>query len=286
MPSSRPGFDTPSEDIHRLDDSSQAGAGSSDAASGQESAQNADATQNGSMIGSGLGGGASSEDRSASSDKRSDIGSSPQPLMTQLANSIGSLHNEFASLVADRQSDPSNLSPYDTVKSGEKTDPSIGADLSSSTSQDLTALSMTIQTADSSPIHLSLESENGLATRIILRSDDDVTAQNLNKSRHDLVAALTFAGIDTSAIKIDIVAPGSAGSNTQTHDYQSQSGTNFLAQGQGQGFAGGGQNSNPGYKPQLSVSDIMDRDATTETHVSTQKTNPAMGRDRRLNITA
>ncbi len=279
-----PRFDSLIKGVRELDDSPQAGAGASGVASGQEIAQNADATQSGSTTGGGLGSGASSGDGDASSDERNEIGGSPQPLMTQLANSIGSLHSEFASLLADRQSDLSDRSLSDTVKSGGRTDPSLGTDQSSGPSQDMTALSMTIQTADSSPIHLSLESENGLATRIILQSDDDVTAQNLNKNRHDLVAALTSAGIDTSTIKIDIVAPGSAGSNTQTHDHQSQSGMTFFAQGQG--FAGGGQNSNPGYKPQLSIPDVMDRDATTETYASTRNNGPAMGRDGRLNITA
>lgn len=94
-----------------------------------------------------------------------------------------------------------------------------------------TSLSMTILTDDSTPVHVRVDGTDGLTTGVVLQSEDLGTARHLADNKHELVAALTAAGVDVSNLKIDVVAASSS-----NHDFQNQ--------GQNQNADGTGYNGN------------------------------------------
>ncbi len=205
-------------------------------------------------------------------------------LVAQLADAIGGLHNDFGSMVLNGQREDGQQkisSPMERATSDSTTNQ---GDQPQTASSSTTILTMTLQTTDTSPIQLSLEGQNGIATRIILQSDDDSTAESLSKTRHDLIASLHSAGIDTTSIRIDIVSSMSGGPNAQTHDHHAQNGMNLLMQGQN--FAGGGQNSNPGYRQQESRLGTSEPDNIGDTGITLRASDSALATNGRVNITA
>gem|GEM_PF-3445970 len=205
-------------------------------------------------------------------------------LVAQLADAIGGLHNDFGSMVLNGQREDGQQKTSSPVERATWDTSTNQGDQTQTASSSTTTLTMTLQTTDTSPIQLSLEGQNGIATRIILQSDDDSTAESLSKTRHDLIASLHSAGIDTTSIRIDIVSSMSGGSNAQTHDHHAQNGMNLLMQGQN--FAGGGQNSNPGYRQQESRLGTSEPDNIGDTGVTLRASESALATNGRVNITA
>ncbi|WP_342627653.1 hypothetical protein AAC691_16210 [Nguyenibacter vanlangensis] len=105
------------------------------------------------------------------------------------------------------------------------------------------SLSLTVLTGDSSPVHVRVDGADGIATGVVLQSDDDITARHLADNRHDLVAALDAAGIDVHNLKIDVVAAGHDGAGNQGRDSGGESmfGGNFSGSMPGGGSGQGGQ---------------------------------------------
>lgn len=229
-------------------------------------------------------GGMSSGEKETYSDDRPETKSTTQPLVTQLATAIEGLHNEFKSSLTDRQDYGTKDTTLTAIRQ-EKEDAVIPTgEQPQPSSYSMTTLSMTIQTADMSPIHLNLEGQNGLATRIILQGGDDTTSHNLNSTKHDLMAALTSAGIDTSAIRIDVASPASASSGTQTHDHHSHDSINTMSQGQN--FSGGGNSSNSRYEQPASKFRTSETDTISDTYSVSQGSDQASFANGRVNITA
>ncbi|WP_438383724.1 hypothetical protein ABHV46_06185 [Asaia sp. BMEF1] len=102
-------------------------------------------------------------------------------------------------------------------------------------------LSMTVQTEDNTPVRLVFEGEGGLATRITLQSDDTSTAQHLASNKKDLLTALSAAGIDTSAMKLDIVTTST---NTGDSHKESQPGNSSTGSDFSGTFMGGNSQQN------------------------------------------
>ncbi|NVN10203.1 hypothetical protein HUK84_03410 [Nguyenibacter vanlangensis] len=105
------------------------------------------------------------------------------------------------------------------------------------------SLSLTVLTGDSSPVHVRVDGADGIATGVVLQSDDDITARHLADNRHELVAALDAAGIDVHNLKIDVVAAGHDGAGNQGRDSGGESmfGGNFSGSMPGGGSGQGGQ---------------------------------------------
>lgn len=76
-----------------------------------------------------------------------------------------------------------------------------------------TSVSMTIMTADSTPVHVRLEGTDGITTGIVLQSEDEATARHLATNRHELVTALGATGMEVGNLKIDVVAATDNGAN-------------------------------------------------------------------------
>lgn len=81
-----------------------------------------------------------------------------------------------------------------------------------------TGLSMTVMTADSTPVHVRVEGTDGVTTGVVLQSEDAATAHHLANTRHELVAALDAAGVDVGQLKIDVVSASDTGNNTSNQD--------------------------------------------------------------------
>lgn len=113
-----------------------------------------------------------------------------------------------------------------------------------------TSLSMTIMTDDSTPVHVRLEGTDGLTTGVFLQSEDIGTARHLADNRHELVAALSAAGVDVSNLKIDVVTAGSNNSDNFQNQNQNQNadGTAYNGSLSGNMFGGNsGQNGQQSY---------------------------------------
>lgn len=76
-----------------------------------------------------------------------------------------------------------------------------------------TSVSMTVLTADSTPVHVRLEGTDGVTTGVVLQSADEATARHLANNRHELVAALDATGMETHNLKIDVVNASNSGGN-------------------------------------------------------------------------
>ncbi|MBO1324753.1 hypothetical protein K2X14_06280 [Acetobacter sp. TBRC 12305] len=115
----------------------------------------------------------------------------------------------------------------------------------SQSSDGSTALSMTVMTDDSTPVHVRLEGTDGVTTGVVLQSEDSVTARHLANTRHELVAALGAAGVDVGNVKIDIVTASQGGDTS--YDQGSASGGTFDNGNAFAGTAGGGQSGGQAY---------------------------------------
>ena len=113
----------------------------------------------------------------------------------------------------------------------------------SQSSDGTTSVSMTIMTADSTPVHVRLEGANGITTGVILESADDATSHHLANNRHELVTALGASGIDVGNLKIDVVT--AADNNGNLNDQGTDSGTAYDGSGSG-GMSGNGSGQNGG----------------------------------------
>ncbi|WP_156938865.1 hypothetical protein [Asaia astilbis] len=146
----------------------------------------------------------SGDDSSSSKDDEPSTENAAKSPVLQLATNT-SHPVTFQSLVANTTSQTQTPQQTTTFATAEAAKTSLsdqgasGADLSSS-------LSMTVQTEDNTPVRLIFEGEGGLATRIVLQSDDTKTAEHLANNKKDLLAALSSAGIDTNGMKLDVVA--------------------------------------------------------------------------------
>ncbi|NVN05696.1 hypothetical protein HW509_08800 [Asaia spathodeae] len=235
-------------------------------------------------------GDAAAEDGSSSPDeKQPETKSQEKTTVTELASAIHGL-SEFQSLVAAK---PSSIGvEAHHVLAQENTAnlqaPSQTADLSAVGTQSTdipSTLSMTVQTEDNTPVHLIFEGEGGLATRVILQSDDDLTTQHLAGNRKELLAALNSAGVDTSAMRLDIVTPATnAGDSHQGSPQQDNTGRADLSGG----FMGSnpqqnqqGNSANSRLSPQAPASQINEPSPAIS-HPSKEAQSPAG----RINITA
>ena len=113
----------------------------------------------------------------------------------------------------------------------------------SQSSDGTTSVSMTIMTADSTPVHVRLEGANGITTGVILESADDATSHHLANNRHELVTALGASGIDVGNLKIDVVT--AADNNGNLNDQGTDSGTAYDGSGSGR-MSGNGSGQNGG----------------------------------------
>ncbi|MBB2203571.1 hypothetical protein [Gluconacetobacter takamatsuzukensis] len=168
----------------------------------------------------------------------------------------------FATLLNSKTGDaPANLSrtqPDGTMETNGFASPSTftqGRDGSAS-------LSMTLLTDDSTPIHVRVEGTDGTTTAVVLQSEDQATARHLADNKHELVAALNAAGIDTSHLKIDI-GPLPTGTNSNMNDQNSNNSTAY-----GSDLSGNMFGSNPGQNGQASYGNSGWNN--TGTNVSTQ----------------
>ncbi|MBB2177853.1 hypothetical protein [Gluconacetobacter tumulicola] len=141
------------------------------------------------------------------------------------SSSFAAMLNDAASASRAEQTQKAAGASHGT--DGQTVSPSIMAQSADGS----TSLSMTILTDDSTPVHVRLEGTDGLTTGVVLQSEDLGTARHLADNKHELVAALTAAGVDVSNLKIDVVAASSS-----NHDFQNQ--------GQNQNADGTAYNSN------------------------------------------
>ncbi|MFC0509493.1 hypothetical protein [Asaia spathodeae] len=235
-------------------------------------------------------GDAATEDGSSSPDeKQPETKSQEKTTVTELASAIHGL-SEFQSLVAAKPSSV-GAEAHHILAQGNTASlqaPSQTADLSAvgTRSTDIpSTLSMTVQTEDNAPVHLIFEGEGGLATRVILQSDDDLTTQHLAGSRKELLAALNSAGVDTSAMRLDIVTPATnTGDSRQGSPQQDNTGRADLSGG----FMGSnpqqnqqGNSANSRLWPQTSASEINEPSPAIS-HPLKEAQTPAG----RINITA
>lgn len=113
----------------------------------------------------------------------------------------------------------------------------------SQSSDGTTSVSMTIMTADSTPVHVRLEGANGITTGVILESADDATSHHLASNRHELVTALGASGIDVGNLKIDVVT--AADNNGNLNDQDTAGGAAYDGSSSG-GMSGNGSGQNGG----------------------------------------
>lgn len=113
----------------------------------------------------------------------------------------------------------------------------------SQSSDGTTSVSMTIMTADSTPVHVRLEGANGITTGVILESADDATSHHLASNRHELVTALGASGIDVGNLKIDVVT--AADNNGNLNDQDTGGGAAYDGSSSG-GMSGNGSGQNGG----------------------------------------
>ncbi|GBR09801.1 hypothetical protein HW511_01625 [Asaia siamensis] len=235
-------------------------------------------------------GDAAAEDGSSSPDeKQPETTSQEKTTVTELASAIHGL-SEFQSLVAAKPSSI-GVEAHHVLAQGNTANlqaPSQMADLSAvgTPSTDIpSTLSMTVQTEDNTPVHLIFEGEGGLATRVILQSDDDLTTQHLAGNRKELLAALNSAGVDTSAMRLDIVTPATnTGDSHQGSPQQDNTGRADLSGG----FMGSnpqqnqqGNSANSRLSPQAPASQINEPSPAIS-HPPKEAQSPAG----RINITA
>lgn len=76
------------------------------------------------------------------------------------------------------------------------------------------SLAMTVTMADSTPVTVRFGNSAGVTTSIVLESGNADVLKHLSNNKHDLIQALGAAGLDTSTMKIDVVAPTQSADNS------------------------------------------------------------------------
>ncbi|NVN42482.1 hypothetical protein HW537_01045 [Asaia siamensis] len=231
---------------------------------------------------------ATGDDTSSPGDERSEAKNQDKTTITAVANAIHGL-SEFQFHLTTRASS-SSAEIHHALSEGNATpSPAFGRPESpSADAQNATlpnTLSMTVQTEDNTPVRLIFEGEGGLATRVILQSDDDLTTQHLAGNRKELLAALSTAGVDTSAMRLDIVtAPANTSDSHQDSLQQNNAGRSDLAGN----FMGSnpqqnqqGSSSNARFWPQEPATETIEQ-RTAISHSQAETLAPAGG----VNITA
>ncbi|MFW7269486.1 hypothetical protein ACMAUO_16165 [Gluconacetobacter sp. Hr-1-5] len=157
----------------------------------------------------------------------------------------------FATTLNDAGSAPQgNATPKEAGTSHETDSKTIAPPVTVQSDDGSTSLSMTIMTDDSTPVHVRFEGTDGLTTGVFLQSEDVGTARHLADNKHELVAALSAAGVDVSNLKIDVVtASSNNGDNFQNQSQnQNADGTAYNGGFSGSMFGGSsGQNGQQSY---------------------------------------
>lgn len=165
------------------------------------------------------------------------------PAGISLSSSFAGTLNDVASTTHAEQTQKAAGASHGT--DGQTVSPSIMTQSAGGS----TSLSMTILTEDSTPVHVRVEGTDGLTTGVVLQSEDLGTARHLADNRHELVAALTAAGVDVSNLKIDVVAASSNNGDFQNQGQnQNADGTAYNSNFSGNMSGGGsGQNGQQTY---------------------------------------
>lgn len=153
------------------------------------------------------------------------------------------------------------------------------------------SLAMTVTMADSTPVTVRFGNSAGVTTSIVLESGNADVLKHLSNNKHDLIQALGAAGLDTSTMKIDVVAPTQSADNSGNQNLEnSNQNTAFGGNNAGGMFGGmtehgGGQNGNGQTWQTGSVFATHDVKETDTTESGTQRLRS--NRDGRVvNITA
>lgn len=153
------------------------------------------------------------------------------------------------------------------------------------------SLAMTVTMADSTPVTVRFGNSAGVTTSIVLESGNADVLKHLSNNKHDLIQALGAAGLDTSTMKIDVVAPTQSADNSGNQNLEnSNQNTAFGGNNAGGMFGGmnehgGGQNGNGQTWQTGSVFAAHDIKETDTTERGTQRSRS--NRDGRVvNITA
>lgn len=153
------------------------------------------------------------------------------------------------------------------------------------------SLAMTVTMADSTPVTVRFGNSAGVTTSIVLESGNANVLKHLSNNKHDLIQALGAAGLDTSTMKIDAVAPTQSADNSGNQNLEnSNQNTAFGGNNAGGMFGdmaehGGGQNGNGQTWQTGSVFAAHDVKETDTTESGTQRSRS--NRDGRVvNITA
>ncbi|MFT9044828.1 hypothetical protein [Acetobacter orientalis] len=153
------------------------------------------------------------------------------------------------------------------------------------------SLAMTVTMADSTPVTVRFGNSAGVTTSIVLESGNADVLKHLSNNKHDLIQALGAAGLDTSTMKIDVVAPTHSADNSGNQNLENSSqntafgGNNAGGMFGGMAEHGGGQNGNGQTWQTGSVFAAHDVKETDTTESGTQRSRS--NRDGRVvNITA
>lgn len=153
------------------------------------------------------------------------------------------------------------------------------------------SLAMTVTMADSTPVTVRFGNSAGVTTSIVLESGNADVLKHLSNNKHDLIQALGASGLDTSTMKIDVVAPTQSADNSGNQNLEnSNQNTAFGGNNAGGMFGGmaehgGGQNGNGQTWQTGSVFAAHDVKETDTTESGTQRSRS--NRDGRVvNITA
>ncbi|MFT8596852.1 hypothetical protein [Acetobacter orientalis] len=153
------------------------------------------------------------------------------------------------------------------------------------------SLAMTVTMADSTPVTVRFGNSAGVTTSIVIESGNADVLKHLSNNKHDLIQALGAAGLDTSTMKIDVVAPTQSADNSGNQNLEnSNQNTAFGGNNAGGMFGGmaehgGGQNGNGQAWQTGSVFATHDVKETDTTESGTQRSRS--NRDGRVvNITA
>ncbi|WP_143216452.1 hypothetical protein [Acetobacter orientalis] len=153
------------------------------------------------------------------------------------------------------------------------------------------SLAMTVTLADSTPVTVRFGNSAGVTTSIVLESGNADVLKHLSNNKHDLIQALGAAGLDTSTMKIDVVAPTQSADHSGNQNLEnSNQNTAFGGNNAGGMFGGmaehgGGQNGNGQTWQTGSVFAAHDVKETDTTESGTQRSRS--NRDGRVvNITA
>ncbi|MFT9294174.1 MAG: hypothetical protein ABF544_00430 [Acetobacter orientalis] len=153
------------------------------------------------------------------------------------------------------------------------------------------SLAMTVTMADSTPVTVRFGNSAGVTTSIVLESGNADVLKHLSNNKHDLIQALGAAGLDTSTMKIDVVAPTQSADNSGNQNLENSNQNTAFGGNNAGGMFGGmaehgsGQNGNGQAWQTGSVFATHDVKETDTTESGTQRSRS--NRDGRVvNITA